>query len=157
MRTAYRVLAYVLAAEVVVQAAAIAYALFGLTTWIDGGGVLDKAAIEDESVTFTGVAGFMVHGINGQIVVPVLALALLVVAFFAHVSGGVRWAAICLGTVVVQVLLGMFAHGVPSLGILHGAVALGLFAAAVIAARLPATGSAEPARAAPADRSSGMA
>ena len=64
MRTTYRVLAWILALEVVVQAAAIAWALFGLTTWIDGGGVLDAAAIEAE-VQFDGVVGFMVHGMNG--------------------------------------------------------------------------------------------
>ena len=43
MRATYRVLAYLLALEVVVQAAAIAWAVFGLTAWIEGGGVLDKA------------------------------------------------------------------------------------------------------------------
>ena len=40
MRTVYRVLAWLVAAEVLVQAAAITWAVFGLGQWIQGGGVL---------------------------------------------------------------------------------------------------------------------
>jgi len=136
MRTAYRVLAYLVAAEVVIQAAAIAYAMFGLSAWIEGGGVLDKASMESESSYFDGVLGFMVHGINGEIVLPLLALALLVVSFFTAMAGAVKWAGIVLGLLVLQVLLGVFGHGLPALGLLHGLNALLLFGAAVIAARL---------------------
>ena len=135
MRTAYRVLGYLIALEVLVQAAAIAYAYFGLGAWIEEGGVLDKAAMESDSTTFTGVAGFAVHGLNGEIVVPLLAVALLVVSFFAKVPGGIRWAAIVLGTVVVQVLLAIAAHATPALGMLHGAVAIALLVVALVAAR----------------------
>jgi hypothetical protein len=156
MRSAYRVLAYLLAVEVVIQAATIAYAVFGLTKWIDGGGVLDKAAMEDASTTFTGVTGFMVHGVNGQIIVPAIALILLVVSFFAKVPQGVRWAGLCFGTVVVQVLLGMFGHGVPALGGLHGIVAIALFAAAVVAARRASTGSGSVPTSRQADRTAGI-
>ena len=49
MRTTYRVLAYLLAVEVMVQAAAIAYAIFGLGKYIDDGAVVDKATQESES------------------------------------------------------------------------------------------------------------
>ena len=35
MRTTYRVIAYIIAAEVAIQAAAVAYALFGLGIWIE--------------------------------------------------------------------------------------------------------------------------
>jgi hypothetical protein len=156
MRSAYRVLAYLLAVEVVIQAAAIAFAVFGLTNWVDEGGVLDKAAVEDPSTTFTGVTGFMVHGINGQIVVPAIALILLVVSFFAKVPQGVQWAGVCFGTVVVQVLLGMFAHGMPALGAVHGIVAIVLFAAAVVAARRASTGSAVTSAPTQADRPAGI-
>ena len=75
MRAAYRVLAYLLALEVVVQAAAIAWAVFGLSTWIEDGGVLDKAGMESDSTAFDGVLGFAVHGINGQMIVPAIAMA----------------------------------------------------------------------------------
>ena len=55
MRMVYRVLAYLIAGEVVVQAGAIAFAFFGLGAWIDGGGVLDKAAMEsDRALTSRG-------------------------------------------------------------------------------------------------------
>ncbi|RZT83477.1 hypothetical protein EV383_0282 [Pseudonocardia sediminis] len=136
MRTAYRVLAYLLAIEVVIQAAAVAYAFFGEAAWIEGGGVLDKAVMESDVIPFPEVAGFIIHGINGQLVVPLLALLLLVVSFFAKIPGGVRWAAIVLLVVVVQVLLGMFGRGLPALGMLHGVNALILFTTAVVAARL---------------------
>ena len=52
-------------------------ALFGLTAWIEGGGVLVQASMESD-VYFDGVVGFMVHGLNGTIIVPVVALLLLV-------------------------------------------------------------------------------
>ncbi len=137
MRTAYRVLAYLLAAEVVIQAAAIAYAMFGLGAWIESGGVMDKAAVESESSDFAGVGGFMLHGINGEMIVPLLALILLIVSFFTGVKGAAKWAGIVVGVVVLQILLGVFGHGIPALGILHGLGALALFVVAVIAARLP--------------------
>jgi len=135
MRTVYRVLAWLMAAEVLIQAAAISWAIFGLGKWIEGGGVLDKAVMESQASAFPEDLGFAVHGINGQMVVPVLALALLVVAFFAKLPRGVALAGAVVGLVVVQVLLGMLGHGVAGLGILHGANALVLFAVAVIAAR----------------------
>ena len=65
MKSVYRVLAYLVAIEVVIQAAAIAFALAGLGKWIMEGGVLDAAAMESEPTEFTGIAGFMVHCING--------------------------------------------------------------------------------------------
>lgn len=135
MRATYRVLAYLLALEVVVQAAAIAWAVFGLTTWIEGGGVLDKAGMESESVTFDGVAGFMVHGMNGTLIVPVIALVFLVVSFFARFPGAVAWAAAAFAAVVVQVALGIFAHSAPVLGMVHGVLALVLLVVALVAAR----------------------
>jgi hypothetical protein len=135
MKTAYRVLAYIIAIEVAIQAAAIAFGLFGLTKWISDGGVLDKAAMESETTTFPGLVGFIVHGINGQMVIPVIALVLLIVSFFAKVAGGVKWAGAILALVVIQVLLGMFAHETVLLGPVHGLNALFLFSTAVMAGR----------------------
>jgi hypothetical protein len=141
VRTTYRVLAWILALEVVVQAAVIAWALFGLGAWIMGGGVLDAAGMEGD-LQFDGVLGFMIHGINGQMVVPVVVLALLVVSFFAKLPRGVAYAGTLVGLVAVQILLGIFAHSVPMLGLLHGAVALAIVVGAVMAARLAAAPSA---------------
>ena len=57
MRATYRVLAYLLALEVVVQAAAIAWAVFGLSTWVENGGVLDKASLESDAWSSTASPG----------------------------------------------------------------------------------------------------
>jgi heme A synthase len=134
MRSVYRVLAYLIALEVVVQAAAIALAVSGLFHWVDGGGVLDSST-EDSSDPFPEVVGFIVHGINGSIVVPVLALALFVVSFFAHLPRGVAWAGALLALVVLQVMLGYSVVDVPALGAVHGINALLVFTTAFLAAR----------------------
>ncbi|GGM37842.1 hypothetical protein ACFFX1_15955 [Dactylosporangium sucinum] len=135
MRTVYKVLAYAIAAEVVVQAMMIAWAVAGLDAWVDGGGVFDKSVMESEQVPFTEVAGIIVHGINGSLLVPVLALLLLISSFFAKVPGGVKFAALVLVLVAVQVTLGYAGHGLPIAGLLHGGNALLLFAAALHTAR----------------------
>jgi len=123
----YRVLAYLVAVGVAFQSATIAYALFSLGSWIEQGNSLDKA-----TASFPGESGLAGHGLGG-IAVAVLALALLVCAFFAHVPGAVKWALITFGLVVLQFLLGMVSHAVPALGVLHGVNALAVFAVAVMA------------------------
>jgi|SRR5690349_20399550 len=135
MRSVYRVLAFVVAAEVVIQAAAIAFAVFGLGKWVEDGGTLNKATMESDDGSVGGAVGFMIHGINGQMLVPLIALAFLVVSFFAKVPGGVKWAGITFGLVVLQVLLGVFGHSVPFVGALHGLNALALFGVAVMAGK----------------------
>jgi hypothetical protein len=132
----YRVAAYVIAAEVIVQAAAIAFAVFGLDHWIDDGGVADKAAFDGNDLSFTGLVGFGIHGVNGTLIIPLLALGFLLLSFFTRsVPGGVRWAAIVLGLVAVQVFLGLASHSVVGLGPLHGINAFALFTAALHAGR----------------------
>jgi len=131
VRTVYKVLAYVVAAEVVIQAMAMVYAIAGEGRWIMEGGVMDKAVIESREFVFPEVLGFAIHGINGTMVIPILALLLLVFSFFAKVPGGVKWAAIVLLLVVLQATLGIAGHSVPFLGALHGLNALLLFSAAV--------------------------
>lgn len=135
MKATYRVLAYLVALGVVVQAAAIAYAVFGLGRWIEDGGVMNKATMESESAVFPGVGGFALHAIDGQMIIPILAVLLLVVSFFAKVPRGIMWAVLTVVLVAVQVFLGIFAAAVPGLGMLHGINALALFAVAVVAAR----------------------
>jgi heme A synthase len=138
MKTAYRVFGYIIAALVVVQAAAVAYGFFGLDKWVDEGGTLDKAALESNTTSFTGDVGLAVHGIFGAFVIPLIALVFIIVALFAKIPGGVKWAVITFATVVVQAVLGFAAHSVPLLGLLHGIVALLLFGVAVTAAmRVP--------------------
>jgi hypothetical protein len=128
------VLAFAVAGLVVVQAAAVAFAVFGLFAYIDGGGTIDAANSGPESnIEFPGVVGFMIHGMFGTMVIPVIALLLLISSFFAKSPGAVKWAVIVFVTTAVQVGLGIFAHGVPQLGILHGIGALALFGVAIMA------------------------
>ncbi len=135
MKTAYRVFAYLIALEVVVQASMIAFALAGLGIWVDkDGGVLDKAAMESD-LEFTGVVGFMVHGLNGMMLIPALALAFVIVALFAKIPRGVAWALTTLGLVILQVTLGLFGHESAYFGMLHGINALVLFSVAVMAGK----------------------
>lgn len=137
MTKTYRILAFVIAAEVVVQAAAIAWAMFGFANWIDDGNTFSKKDLDCKSCgfSFTEERGFMIHGINGQMIIPLLALALLVVAFLAKVPGGVTWALVVFGLVLVQaVLLPVLAEDVNAVfGALHGLNALVLFGCAVTA------------------------
>jgi hypothetical protein len=133
MRSAYRVLAFLVAGLVVVQAFAIAYAVAGLGKWVNDGNTFDKAAFESDDTTFDGIVGFMIHGMNGMMLIPLVALILLIVSFFAKIPGGVGRAALVLGLVVLQVALGLFGHEIPILGGLHGLNALLLFGAAIMA------------------------
>ncbi len=136
MRNVYRVLAYLLAVEVVVQAMAIAYAIAGLGKWVaDDGGVLNKQVIDSDSPDFPGVGGFATHGINGTMIIPIVVILLLVVSFFAKVPGGVRRAAILFGLVALQVFLGIFSHSIPFVIVLHVLNAFGILGMALFAAR----------------------
>ena len=136
MKSVYRILAYLIALEVMVQAALMAFAVAGLFIWVDKDGVLDAASVEaifDGNLTFTGVAGMMFHGINGMMVIPLLALVFLILSFFAKVPGGAKWAAFVLLAVVVQVMLGLSGHSNAYFGMLHGFNALILFGLALTA------------------------
>jgi heme A synthase len=137
MRNAYRGLGFAIAALVALQAAFMAFAISGLAAWIQEGGTLDASAFaEGSTVEVGGAVGFMLHGLNGTFVIPLLALAMLIIAFFAKIPGGVKWAAIVFGVVVVQYALALLTRitGVPFLGALHGLNALILFGVAVTAA-----------------------
>ena len=136
MRATYKVLAHLVAGLVAVQAAVMVFAVAGLYGWVaDGNSLTESVLTAEEGPDFTGAIGFMLHGVVGMMVIPVLALALLVVAFFAKVPGGIRWAAIVLGLVVLQVVLGIAGHSTPYAGLLHGFNALALFACALGAGR----------------------
>jgi hypothetical protein len=146
MRTAYRVLAYLLAAEVLIQAMAIAYALAGLGKWVeDDGGVLNKQVLDSDSADFPGIGGFAIHGINGMMIIPIVTLLLLIVSFFAKVPGGVRRAAILVGLVILQVALGIALHGVPYVAPLHALNAFAILVMAFMAGRAASVAASEPA------------
>ena len=133
MKRAYQVIAYLVAAGVVLQAAFIAFGVFGLAHDIDAGAVVDS--------NYDGNPGWFLHAVNGEMAIPLLALSLLIVSFFARVKGGIRWAGAVLGLVVLQVMLAYIAFGVAVVGVLHGVNALALFTVAVIAGRRTSRGS----------------
>jgi hypothetical protein len=135
MRTAYKVLAYLVAAEVAVQAMVMAWFIAGLIKWVLNGGVLDMSIEIEGTPLFPEIFGIVVHGINGIFVVPGLALLLLIVSFFTKVRGGIKWAAIVLALVVVQGLLGIFGHEFTAGPAVHGLNALALFGTAIYAGR----------------------
>jgi hypothetical protein len=126
MRAVYRVLAMLIAVGVVIQAAAIAYALFDILHKTDDGQIFTKDSDN---------AGIAVHQVVGEMVVPLLVLALLIVSFFAGIPGGVKWAAITFGVLILQIVLAYASFPVPILGTLHALNAFALAAVASIAMR----------------------
>ena len=135
MRKTYQILALLIAVEVVVQATALAWAVFGLGVWIDDGNTMNKTMLEcrDCPWNFTEERGFMIHSVNGMIVIPALALVLLIVSFFTRDKILIRWAALTFGLVIVQSQVLPFAgRENPVFGALHGLNALLLFAAALV-------------------------
>jgi hypothetical protein len=138
MRKAHQVLAIVLGAEVVIQAMAIAYALAGLSYWVmEDGGVLTKQVIDDESAEFQGVGGFAVHGMNGMMLIPLIAIAFLVVSLLANkqLPGAAKRGGIIFGMVALQVFLGLTSHSVVLLAPLHALNGFGIFAMCIVTAR----------------------
>jgi hypothetical protein len=127
MRSAYKYLAYAIDVLILVQAAAIAWAVFGLSKWIEDGNSLTKAKMDGDTFAFTEERGFMIHGINGEILIPLIALILLIVSFFANVPEGPKYAGMLFVAIVLQVVLGLVSHAVPALGFIHGFWALLLF------------------------------
>ena len=134
MRRIYSALAWIIAAGVAVQAASIAFGLGGMSHYVQGGGVIDKALIESRQETFIGDLGFPIHALVGGMVIPIAAVALLAVAFFVKVRGARLWAAIVLVLVALQITLGYSIADLPYLGLVHGANALAVLLAAVFAA-----------------------
>ena len=137
MRSVYRVLASLLALEVIIQAAAVVYGVFGLANYVDAGHTITKQDFGDNSdLSFSGLGGLVLHGMNGMMIIPLIALLLLIVSFFAKVKGGVVTALALLLLVILQITLGIASHSVEQLGPLHAINAFLILAGAVHGARL---------------------
>jgi len=136
MRKVYSVIAWIIAGGVVVQAASIALGLGGMLSYVQDGGVIDKAVVESGQQAYTGDVGFPIHELVGGMVIPIAAVALLVVSFFVKVRGARMWAAIVFGLVAIQALLGYSIADLPYAGLVHGANALAVLLASVYAALL---------------------
>jgi hypothetical protein len=133
---AYRFLALAIAVLVVVQAGAIAWGFFGVSNFINDGGIVDEEFLdctEDCESVGSADAGFAIHMFFvGLILIPLCSLLLLIVSFFAKVPKGTSLA----GAIVVMVILQVFV--LPALsrevgsgfGALHGINALLIMGAA---------------------------
>lgn len=122
MRTAYKVVAHIIAAAVVIQAALIAWSMFGLIPSLENGTVPSGPPLTA-----------MLHGMIGMYVVPVLVLVLVVVALLAH--AGLKWALWLLLAVAVQIALAFLAFDAAWVGALHGINAFTIIALAEVGAR----------------------
>jgi hypothetical protein len=138
MRAAYLWLARLIALLVVVQAMTITFAVAGLFHWIsDDGGVVDDSVVkgwDQNPPTFEGAIGHFIHWMAGERVFPALALLLLIVSFFAKVSKGVVIALVLFVLVILQTVSGLYADGMPYLGLWHGLNAFLIFGASMAAA-----------------------
>ena len=124
MKQTYRVLAGLIAIGVLVQAASVAFAWFDALSAVDAGTVIDG--------NYDGNAGHVIHGVVGMMVMPLLALILLIVSFFARtaVPDAVKWAGIVFGLTLLQVALAFAAFSAPVVGALHGINALAILGVA---------------------------
>ena len=132
MKKVYRVLAYVLAAEVIVQAMAVAYGIAGVGKYVEDGHPLTKAVMDADNPDFQGVGGFMIHGMNGMMIIPLLTIAFLVVSFFTKTAGASKRAGILFGLIALQITLGLSSHSVPALAPLHVLNGFGIFTLAAL-------------------------
>jgi hypothetical protein len=131
MKSAYRVLAGLTCLLVLVQAAAIAFGTFGILNFVEGGDDYTKSVAEDR-VADAGGLGQNIHSI-GAMAVALVAILLLIVSFFAKIDGGVKWAAIVFGAVLLQWVLAIVAFSAPAVGLLHGINAFVIFGTAMTA------------------------
>jgi hypothetical protein len=134
MRRVYQVICHIIAACVIIQAAVIAWSTFAILNTTGEG-----AALSEDNVP----VGFLVHSVVGQMIIPVLSLALLVVALIAR--AGIMWSVWLLVAVLVQVFLGYSSFELPGLGLIHGVNAFVVLALAEIGARSVGAGAKEPA------------
>ncbi|HEY9376232.1 MAG TPA: hypothetical protein VIQ02_03955 [Jiangellaceae bacterium] len=96
---------------------------------VDDGGVITAGYDYDSNL------GIILHRIGGLGIIPLSAIALLIVSFFVKAPGAVRWAGTVFGLVVLQIALVFAAFVTAPAGALHGLNALAVFLAAAWAAR----------------------
>ena len=132
MRKTYQIFAFLIATEVVVQAAAIAYAIAGVGKYIEDGHQITKKMLDDESAHFQGVGGFAVHGINGMMLIPLITLLFLAFSFFAKLPGASKRAGLITFLVAVQISLGLSSGDVVVLAPLHAINGFVIFSLAVM-------------------------
>ena len=128
MRQTYRVLAGLIALGVVLQASFVALGWFLTLHDVDDG----KVFTEDTDYNI----GQGLHSVFGLMVIPLIAIVLFVISFFAKIDGGVKWAGYVLLAVILQIALAFVSFAVPAIGALHGINAFVVAGLAGGAARL---------------------
>jgi hypothetical protein len=132
VKPTYRVVAMLICLMVLVQAAGIAFGTFGILKFVEDGKDYTKTISEDR--TATGALGQNIHSF-GAIIIALLAIILLILAFFSKIDGGVKWAGIVFGLVLLQWVLAIIAFSAPVVGLLHGINAFAVFGTALEAAQ----------------------
>ena len=113
MRVAYQWLARLIALGVLLQMAFIAFGTFEIFNTVEDGEAFTGDR-EDYNL------GQQLHAVFGEMVIPLLALLLLIVSFFAKVPRGVPLALGVVGLVVLQFVLAIVSFSAPVIGLLHG-------------------------------------
>lgn len=141
MKATYTWLARLIAIGVVLQAAFIAFGTFEIFNAANDG----KVFTEDTDYN----TGQALHSVVGMMIIPLFAVVLLILSFFAKIPGGARVAGIVVALVALQIVLGLVSFPVPAIGLLHGINAFAIAGVAGYAGRqaeeATATGAKEPA------------
>lgn len=124
---AYRTIAHLIAACVVLQAMWIALGNFTMFHAIDDGKVIDENSARNFGVNL--------HSLFGLGIIPLLSIALLIVSLFVKFPGGTQWAGYIFGDVVLQIALVFLAYPIPAFGALHAINAFAMIGLAEVAAR----------------------
>lgn len=133
MKVIYQGLAYLISLGVALQSAAIGLGFFGLARWVTAGNVVDTHALKHDTAHITGHLGLAFHDIVGQVIIPLVGLALLVSSLFIRGRGATRWAGIVMAGIVIQYLLGMLSFGSSLIGGVHGLFAFVVLVSAAVA------------------------
>lgn len=137
MTKAFRVLAFLVAALVVFQAAVMVWGIAGLGIWVDDGNELTAEVFEDAfeggDAPFPEFAGLMLHGMMGFMVIPIVSLITMVVGIIAKHPGATKFGVAIFVLTILQTFLGIYGHTLAISGMAHGVNALILFGVAVMA------------------------
>jgi hypothetical protein len=133
MTKVFRVLAFLVAALVAVQAFTVAWAVAGLGIWVDEGNDFTSEIFESDEMPFTELYGMMIHGMSGMMLIPLIALITMIVGLIAKFPGSTKYGVAIFLLVVLQVALGIFGHSLALAGGLHGLNALILLGVAIMA------------------------
>jgi heme A synthase len=133
MTKAFRVLAFLIAALVFVQAFTVAWGVAGLAIWVDEGNDFTSEVLGGDDMPFTELYGMMIHGMSGMMLIPLVALITMIVGLLAKFPGSTKYGVTIFLLVVLQVALGLFGHELSLAGGLHGMNALILLGVAITA------------------------